>query len=101
MFWFTLAGHLKSGTADELKRRMTSVEYSHWKAIHKYIAPIGELRDDYRAAKICSVVAAGTLGKVRPSEDYLLRFEHGITKAQHVQSADEAEVAIDAFLARA
>lgn len=100
MFWYILAGYLKCGTVRELKQRMDSVEFSYWKAIHKYIGPIGDLRDDYRAAKICSIVHASGLHKVRPSEDFLLKFERGQCTNSQTQTTEEAEVAINTFLSR-
>lgn len=108
MFWFTLAGHLKIGTVKELKQRMSSVEFSHWKAIHTRIAPLGELRGDWQAAKVCSVIAAAW-GSNIPAEDFLLQFqrvEHSpesevqSARPSRSQTTAEAELIINTFVAR-
>lgn len=62
-------------TVAEAHTRISSQEFTHWKAFHRF-NPIGGVRGDLQAAQVSFVVASANSGKGnRPKfKDFILNF---------------------------
>lgn len=78
--WLRLAS-LWGCPVTEARRRVTRHEFAYWCA-YWLIEPWGEIRADYRMARICQVIAACHSGRGRRPklEDFLLFDDHAERK---------------------
>lgn len=63
-------------TVAEAQQRVSSSEFTYWKAFHR-INPIGSVRDDYHAAQVAWMIAKTHSGKGRGPkfENFILKFK--------------------------
>ena len=91
-FWFVLALAL-GATVGELQDRMTSSEFSEWRAYYEK-DPFGTLRSDYQSGQICSTIANIVSGEAFSPADFTF---HGAEKNIAVKEGSQEET--KAFLA--
>ena len=73
------------------QREVNSKEYAWWMAYDR-IDPIGQERDDIRAALICETIAKAAGNKNCSIDDFILKFqpEPSLTRADRIQKVRAA-----------
>lgn len=98
VFQFRLALAL-GRTVEELHASMSSAEYAEWVRFAAY-EPFGELRDDYRIARLGMQIVSsfvGTKGNKMQLDDFRLKFQHTSTKTRLQQAEKNAKCLVSLF----